>query len=64
MVSAVSPDRPNRLIGQVLIEHGLITPDQLDAALSAQRREGGRIGRHLILSGAISRVVLYRTLAE
>lgn len=52
------------LVGEVLIDEGLITQDQLDFALQQQREQGGLLGRHLIMSGAISRLQLYSALAD
>ncbi len=51
-------------IGQVLIRQGLISESQLEHALATQRREGGMLGRHLILEGAVSRRDMYSALAE
>lgn len=51
-------------IGEVLLERGLITPIQLDAALDRQRRGGGRIGAALVALGALSEHDLTRTLSE
>lgn len=53
-----------RRVGAILLDAGLITPEQLDAATAAQQREGGPLGRHLILGGAVSRRQMYAALAE
>lgn len=53
-----------RRIGDVLMDKGLITKADLRAALAEQKREGGLLGRHLILSGAVSRLELYEALAD
>jgi len=51
-------------LGELALQAGIISRAQLEAALSEQQREGGRIGRHLILSGSVSRMDLYRCLAD
>ena len=56
-------ERP-KLIGEILLERGLITEEQRRSALRAQKRQGGTIGRHLILDGAVTRLALYSALAE
>jgi cellulose synthase/poly-beta-1,6-N-acetylglucosamine synthase-like glycosyltransferase len=53
-----------RPIGQVLVDAGLITRQQLADALAQQRRTGGRIGKLLILQGVISRRELYSAVAD
>jgi cellulose synthase/poly-beta-1,6-N-acetylglucosamine synthase-like glycosyltransferase len=54
----------HRRIGDILLDAGLVTQEQIDAAVQRQRREGGLLGKHLILSGAVSRRDMYRALAE
>ncbi|MEP9383251.1 glycosyltransferase [Nocardioides cheoyonin] len=51
-------------IGDLLVQRGLVTPEQVEAALERQRHDGGTLGQQLVLSGAISRLQLYRALAE
>ncbi len=51
-------------IGEVLIERGLITAPQLDAALGHQRQGGGRLGTTLVALGALSEGQLTVTLGE
>jgi len=51
-------------IGQSLLSSGLITEDQLEAALLRQRTEGGHLGHQLVLGGAIGRRELFDALAE
>lgn len=51
-------------IGEALVAAGVITADQLASALEAQQREGGYLGLHLILAGALTRQELFRALAE
>lgn len=45
--------QPRRL-GDLLVSGGLITQDQLDAALAHQRRQGGQLGAILVQQGALS----------
>ncbi|MCX7830155.1 MAG: ATPase, T2SS/T4P/T4SS family [Acidobacteria bacterium] len=42
------------MMGKLLIEEGLLTKEQLEEALSAQKRMGGRLGYHLIRLGFIN----------
>ncbi len=53
-----------RPLGRILIDAGVITHQQLADALTVQSRAGGRIGLHLILSGALTRVELFQSLAD
>ncbi|HPF17040.1 MAG TPA: glycosyltransferase [Thermotogota bacterium] len=51
-------------IGQICIQKGLITPEQLDEALDIQRNKGGRIGWILSSMGYIKRIDLFRVLSQ
>lgn len=53
-------------IGEMLVEDGIITQNQLDAALEIQRRgsEGDRIGEILVASGVASAEQIYTALAH
>jgi hypothetical protein len=53
-----------RPLGEILRARGLITAPQLQEALEAQRREGGRIGEILFAQGWVSTVDLRDALAE
>ena len=53
-----------RPLGQVLLEAGLITHQDLADALTMQARTGGRLGMQLILLGAVSRLELYNCIAD
>lgn len=55
---------PRRRIGDVLLEQGALTTEQLEVALSAQRERGGRLGEVLLDLGMISPLHLLRALAE
>jgi type IV pilus assembly protein PilB len=50
-------------LGELLLERGLITHEQLDEALSEQARAGRSLGRILIERGAVSSEALVATLA-
>jgi predicted nucleic acid-binding Zn-ribbon protein len=56
--------RPRGRLGEIFVERGIITGDQLDDALHAQRTSGERIGNILIERGVISRLDLADALAE
>lgn len=58
-----SSGKPKR-IGDLLVEKGLVAEYDINLALQRQRNEGGRLGKHLIIMGFISRLELYQTLAE
>src|SRR6185437_4066291 len=51
-------------LGALLIDEGLLTEAQLDAALAEQSRSGKPLGRLLIEHGTISETELVRTLAR
>lgn len=51
-------------LGEQLIDDGLITQEQLAAALVRQQESGGRIGSALVGIGAISSAALVHTLAK
>lgn len=53
-----------RRIGEILLDRGLVTQRQLGEALVEKARQGGPVGRHLILSGAVDRRTMYAALAE
>lgn len=54
----------NERVGEILLKQGLITMEQLTQARSDQLTQGGQIGKHLVLRGAISRRALYGALAR
>ena len=45
---------PDRRLGDVLVEDGLVTQEQVDAAVEDQNASGGLLGENLVLAGAIS----------
>jgi hypothetical protein len=53
-----------RPIGQFLVERGLLTPAELEQALTQQRQSGKRLGEILVERGAITRLELAGVLSE
>lgn len=51
-------------LGDLLLNSGLITREQLDLALAEQAQTGGKLGEVLVRRGTVSAVALYRKLAE
>lgn len=51
-------------LGEILLQKGLITQEQLEEALQYQRKSGGRLGWILASLGYISRLDLYKALSE
>lgn len=58
------PPRRWPLLGEMLIEQGLVSEAQVDAALDRQRTRGKRLGECLVELGYLTRHVLYRELAH
>jgi len=58
------PKYQRRRIGEILVEHGWLTPEGLEAALAAQREEHRNLGSILVEMGLITRGQLARALAE
>jgi type IV pilus assembly protein PilB len=61
-MSAATPAR--RLLGQILKARGAVRESQIQAALDAQRREGGLLGQHLVAAHACSAADVVAALAE
>ena len=51
-------------LGQLLVDRQLVSQSDVDRALEGQRSEGGMLGRHLLLAGAVQRRDMYAALAE
>ena len=51
------------LLGEILLENGEISQDQLNKALDVQKNEGGLIGIILVTQGAITEQTLVKYLA-
>ena len=54
---------PSRLLGELLVEQGLIVAADLDDALAEQRTTGRRLGEVLVSRGALTGAQLTRALA-
>jgi hypothetical protein len=57
------PHLPWRPLGQLLVDGGLITADDLEKALAEQKRTGGRLGEIIVERGLISWPALTKALA-
>jgi hypothetical protein len=55
---------PSLLLGELLVERGLILPLELEDALAEQRSTGRRLGEVLVSRGALTGAQLTRALAE
>ena len=53
-----------RRLGDIIVERGLITAEQLDLALTAQRESGAKLGEVLVELGFITRVGLAGVITE
>ena len=53
-----------RPLGELLVERGLITPAQLEAALAEQSHSGRRLGEIIVAEGRVSRERLTQVLLE
>ena len=55
---------PKKRLGELLIQHGLLTQRQLEQALTVQREEGALLGEVLLRMGVVRQADLGRALAE
>ena len=53
-----------RRLGDIFVERGFVTPEQLEQALARQRETGERVGEALVAQGSISKFELAGALAE
>jgi hypothetical protein len=53
-----------RPLGQLLVQRGLLTPDELETALDEQERTGGLLGEILMRNGLLSKLALASSLHE
>ena len=53
-----------RPLGELLVQRGLLTPYELEAALDEQERTGGKLGEILLRNGLLSRLALMSSLHE
>ncbi|ART79243.1 GspE/PulE family protein [Oceanisphaera avium] len=56
--------RLTKRLGELLIEHNVITSEQLESVLQKQQREGGRIGAVMVQMGILSELELLGFVAE
>ena len=56
--------KTKKRLGDMLIEEGLITGEQLDKALKVSKESGKRLGETLVESGAVSDVDIMSTLSR
>jgi type IV pilus assembly protein PilB len=57
-------NRDRKLLGEILLEAELVTQEQLDAALEAQKSSGARLGAELIDAGVVDAAQITRALGE
>ena len=62
--SKPSPTPPTERLGDILLSQGIITKEELQDALTAQKRSGGRIGQILVSRGSVNRLALSEALAR
>jgi uncharacterized coiled-coil protein SlyX len=53
-----------RRLGDIIVERGLITAEQLDEALAEQRESGAKLGEVLVALGFLTRVALAGVITE
>jgi type IV pilus assembly protein PilB len=63
-VGTKTPEKGGHRLGDLLVEAGKITSEQLQKGLDAQRNEGGRLGTHLVRLGFMSDAELVGFLAD
>jgi len=56
--------KKRKLLGEMLIASGVITPDQLKSALENQKKGGLRLGKELIRLGYLTEEVIIETLGD
>jgi hypothetical protein len=61
---ATVPPAETKRLGQILIDEGLITTSQLEAALAEQARSGAFLGRVLVNQGAVSQAAVSSCLVK
>ncbi len=61
---APTEPRLRRPLGQILVEYGFVTEQQVEAAVAAQSSSPARLGEILIEQGALTRMDLASALAE
>ena len=64
MDSPEEKNRPNKRLGEQLVEKGLATIDQVDIALTEQKKNGRLIGEVLVSLGFISESIMRDMLGQ
>lgn len=64
MPAVGSAFEPQKTLGQLLLEEGLITPEQLNTALAMQKADGGFLGRILVKQGFLSQEAVASALVK
>ena len=59
----ILPERQNLTLGKMLLNEGVITPEQMNRALEFQKKSGGLLGDVLLTMGMVSAEIVYRCLA-
>ncbi|MEZ5722735.1 MAG: hypothetical protein R3D59_14795 [Paracoccaceae bacterium] len=59
-----SPFAPRRPLGEILVEQGALSPDDLARVLALQSREEARFGDILLARGLVTEPQLYRALSQ
>jgi glycosyltransferase XagB len=62
--AAVTDQSTRRRVGDLLVEHEVASPSDVDAALEVQARTGGRLGEILVHAGVLSEATLLAVLSE
>lgn len=55
---------PNKKLGEMLLENGVIDEVQLEGALVRQKQWGGRLGENLVNQGFVSEITLLKFLSK
>ena len=63
-LNAADHDAYWRPLGQLLVQRGLLSAEELEAALDEQERTGGLLGEILLRNGLLSRLALASSLHE
>jgi hypothetical protein len=63
LAAAAAPEAPKPL-GRLLLERGVVSPEELDVALEEQRSSGRRLGEILVAQGSVSWTTVAAVVAE
>ncbi|MFZ0131630.1 MAG: ATPase, T2SS/T4P/T4SS family, partial [Desulfobacterales bacterium] len=61
---AKGPLKTKKRLGEILIEGGLLTPDQLEEALPYQKKSGLKLGQFLVREGIVSEVQIVEMISN